>query len=214
MITTRKMISASMALLVIWLPQVGPTNWTVSVLGGMWKACCSATAMCCCVACDSALVVAVHCGASLTRWETTSWTVESPPPLTLTIREISPCTWEVLPWLGVEGNAKIVPPLKSTEKFRPCTIRAIALTSTMRPEIVYQVRWRPTKLTETSPRYSRPAIPPTPAIMPPSRSVSRRRRDAWLAAAERGPYAGSPIPARATWRRAAPGQARTICSRR
>ena len=44
----------------------------------------------------------------------------------------------------------------------------------MRPEIVYHSRWRPTKLIETSPRYSRPAIPPPPAIMPPSRSRSRR----------------------------------------
>ena len=40
----RKMISASTALLVIWLPQLAPTNWVDSALGGMWKVCWRAVA--------------------------------------------------------------------------------------------------------------------------------------------------------------------------
>ena len=48
----------------------------------------------------------------------------------------------------------------------------------MQPEIVYQSFCRPTKLTETSPRYSRPPMSPRRDIMPPLRwsAASARRR--------------------------------------
>jgi hypothetical protein len=49
-------------------------------------------------------------------------------------------------------NWKTAPPLKSTLKSRPWTSSAMMLISRMAPEIEYHVRFRPTKLTDTSPR--------------------------------------------------------------
>ena len=64
-------------------------------------------------------------------------------------------------------NWKTAPPLKSTLKFRPRTSTATMLTSRMAAEIEYHVRLRPTKLIDTSPRYSLPPISPTRDIMTP-----------------------------------------------
>src|ERR1700734_2949346 len=159
-ITTRKMISASTALDVIWPPQVGPTNWTAMLLCARWKALASALVTCCDTAEVSTPVCTVHwCSDGLELY----CTLALLPPAALTTREIA--SWLVE---AVGGKVKLDPPLNSSEKFSPRTSRAITLTSRMAPDMAYHVRWRPTKLIETSPRYSRPAMPP-PAIMTPSR---------------------------------------------
>src|ERR1700733_11626294 len=154
------MISASTALDVIWLPQVGPTSWIVMLAGRMWNAFSIALATPWVTVLDSVPVCAVHWWSSPLE---VSWMVASPPPAQVMTREIA--FWLVS---ELDGKVKLDPPLNSSEKFRPLTARAIALITTMTPEIAYHSRWRPTKLIETSARYSRPAMPP-PAITPPSR---------------------------------------------
>src|SRR5215472_5348890 len=147
--TTRKMISASRALEVMLLPQVGPTNVTFMLPDGTWNAACRAPCTLSAIVVASWPVVTRHWCGPLRYWE-----VELPPPALLTTREMAP-------WAdGDAGNSKTEPPLNSTLKFSPRTASATALTSTMRPEIVYHMRWRPTMLTEMSPRYSRPGIWP------------------------------------------------------
>src|SRR6185437_4304139 len=148
------MISASRAFDVIWPPQVGPTSWTDILPWAMWNACSSALATFWETVEDSAPVSTVHwCSDGV--W--VSWTLASPPPLLVTTREIASWVTEEL-----FGKVKLDPPLNSSEKFSPRTARAIALISAKTPEMEYHSRCRPTKLIETSPRYSRPAMPPTP----------------------------------------------------
>ena len=60
------------------------------------------------------------------------------------------CTWVTV--ADGASNWKTAPPLKSTLKLRCRTSSATTLTSRIAPEIVYHIRWRPTKLTDTSPR--------------------------------------------------------------
>ena len=160
-----KMIKAVMALEVIWLPQVAPTSWTCMSVDEMWNACPRADATFWLTSLVSVPVCTVHWWVWLVNWM-----VESPPPAWVTTREIAP-------WLVAElsGNEKLDPPVNSSEKFSPRTSKATTLTSRMMPEITYHSRWRWTNLMETSPRYSRPAMPPPRAIMPPSRSRSYRR---------------------------------------
>ena len=110
----------------------------------MPNACSSAVATCWLVLPDSVPVWTCH---SLSSRVEMCCTVASPPPASVTTREIS--LWVVD---AVAGNWKIEPPLNSTLKFSPCTSSATTQTSRMMPEIVYHIRWRPTKLTETSPR--------------------------------------------------------------
>src|ERR1700722_9184787 len=156
------MISASMALVVIWPPQVGPTSWMEMLVDARWKACSRAAATFWVTFDVSAPVCTVHwCSDGLELY----CTLASPPCAAVTTREIA--FWLVE---EVGGNVKLDPPLHSSEKFSPFTSSAITLISRMRPEIAYHNRWRRTKLIDTSPRYSRPAMPPTPAIMTPLRS--------------------------------------------
>ncbi len=59
-------------------------------------------------------------------------------------------SWLTVSWTWVcvtEGaeNWNTAPPLKSTLKSRPRTNSATMLISRMAPEIVYHLRWRPTK---------------------------------------------------------------------
>src|ERR1700749_488839 len=102
------MISASSALVGIWLPQVGPTKLGVIVPAGMLNFVCSASAILTVRltgVVGSALVVTSHC--DLSSGELAIWTVESPPPLAFTSSEISPWTVAWLPWLVVYGNEKV-----------------------------------------------------------------------------------------------------------
>src|ERR1700733_5550128 len=128
------MISASTALVVIWLPQVGPTKLGFICDGVMSNFCSSASATFTFTLTGevgSALVVTSHC--DLAKDEFTGGaaicTVASPPPLACTTRAISPCTVAWLPWLVLYGNWKVEPPLKSTEKSSPFTSSATTLTS-------------------------------------------------------------------------------------
>src|ERR1700677_4539389 len=106
-ITMRKMISASTALVVIWLPQVGLTKFGVMLAAGMWKDFSSAVATLSVMLTGevgSAFVVTSHC---VFRYgEELICTVESPPPAAVTTREISPWTWGTVPWLVEYGNWK------------------------------------------------------------------------------------------------------------
>src|ERR1700722_2636993 len=135
------MISASSALVVIWLPQVGPTKLGVIFEAGMLNRCSIASAIFTVRLTGevgSALVVTSHC--DLSSGELAIWTVASPPPLAFTSSEIWPWTAVWLPWLVVYGNWKVEPPLKSTEKFSPFTSSATTHTSRMRPEMAYHIR--------------------------------------------------------------------------
>ena len=139
------MISASSALVVIWLPQVGPTSWMVIWFWVMSNASPARVATCWLRAADSVPVCTCHtlisrsrdvlhggvaaAGLGRPRGRSSPWVVDE-----------------------VAGNWKIDPPLNSTLKFSPRTSSATTQTSRMMPEIVYHIRWRPTKLTETSPR--------------------------------------------------------------
>src|ERR1700728_3635519 len=105
MITTRRMIRASRAFWVIWLPQDGPTKSTVILFAGTSNVFSSAlvtfTLTLLLPDAGSTFVVTSH-------WlprsgELVTWTVESPPPFPDTTREISPCTVLVGPWLAVTG---------------------------------------------------------------------------------------------------------------
>ena len=60
------------------------------------------------------------------------------------------CSWERVAPGAL--NCSTDPPLKSTLKFSHLVDRATMAISRISPEIVYQVRWRPTKLIDTSPR--------------------------------------------------------------
>jgi hypothetical protein len=130
------MISAWIALPLISLPQVGPMNWVLMALVGIprcvWSEFCTFASWP--EVSDSVLV----CTCQL-AWPpptvVTCWTYESlPPPPAATAWEIWPCV--------APGALKLntAPPLKSTLKFSPSTIREIALTARMTPEIVYHSR--------------------------------------------------------------------------
>src|SRR5215471_2616403 len=200
------MIRAKMALEVIWLPQVAPTNETFMSTGLMPNVCSSALATWPLTWGDSDLVWTVHPeGMSLLDM---CWTVAEPPHASSTTREIA--FWLVD---EVDGNAKLEPPTNSWLKLSPLVSRETTLTSRMMPEIVYHIRWRPTKLMETSPRYSRCGRSRSRAIMPPARSWWRWPRSGFpLSDAGCAPSAG-PRSATASWRRAAPGPARTSGAR-
>ena len=139
----RKMIRASIALELIWLPQVAPTNETLIWLTGMWNADEIALATCVVTAGTSDEVWTTHCEVRPVRCCTVAW----PPPAEST-------TCAIALWLVDEfaGNWKLDPPLNSSLKLSPRVSSATMLISRMRPEIVYHSRWRPTKLKETSPR--------------------------------------------------------------
>src|ERR1022692_3419823 len=155
-ITIRNAMSASTALVVIWLPQLDPTNWTLMFF---------ALSLLCSV--FSTVLVALLLSAGvctcqdLPRGPLSSCTIA---PLTPSLDTTS-WTW-VTDADGAE-NWKTAPPLKSTLKSRQRTSSATMLISRMAPEIEYHVRFRPTKLTDTSPRYSRPPTLPRRDIRPP-----------------------------------------------
>src|SRR5580700_8198118 len=96
----RKMISASRALVVIWLPQVGPTKFGVMLAAGMWKVLSSVVAtfwLMLTGETGSTFVVTSH--EDLSSGEVVYCTVASPPAMPFTSLEISPWTWGMLPWL-------------------------------------------------------------------------------------------------------------------
>ena len=126
------MISASIALDVIELPQVGPTIWMFMLLVETWNAFSSAAATFWVAAEVSEWVCTVHwCSFGLEVY----CTLASPPPALVTTRAIVPCSPEL-----ADGKVKLDPPVNSREKFSPRTASAMALTSTMRPEMEYHIR--------------------------------------------------------------------------
>ena len=199
-ITTTNAISASRALEEIWLPQVGPTNVVLIWLTLMPSSFASESCTCSVVPMLSGAVWACHCALLPTP---TFCTVTVPPPPSWTAFS----TWLMLAFGALTW--KIDPPLKSTLKFSPRTIRAMMAMARMQPEIVYQSFCRLTKLTETSPRYSRPPTSPSRDIMPPLRwpAVSARCQ-----AGPAGSPGGAPRNATGPVPRAAPDPGRTICA--
>src|SRR4051794_8193240 len=127
------MMSAVIALEVIWLPQLGPVNWTLMALWLTLNAFSSA-AWTVWVACDVSwpVVTCQRCGPD--RY----CARESPPPAAVTARVMSP--WDAD---AAAGNWKTDPPLNSTLKFSPRISRAPPLTIKMMPEIAYHIFWRP-----------------------------------------------------------------------
>src|SRR5581483_11285685 len=107
-----------MALELIWLPQVAPTNETLTSLYGMWKCCEIAAATCWLTAGTSDLVCTTHCEMCPDR----CWTVDWPPPADST-------TCAIAPWVVEEfdGNWKLAPPLNSSLKLSPRVSSATTL---------------------------------------------------------------------------------------
>src|SRR5580658_10471013 len=139
-ITIKNAISASIALSVIWLPQLGPTNWVLILLAltPRWL-----------ISEFSTLLV----WALVSDLVCTCQDLPSGPLRFCTIAPLTPAS-ETAPWTWVAdaefaGNWKTAPPLKSTLKSRPLVSSATRLISRMAPEIEYHVRFLPTKLIDT-----------------------------------------------------------------
>src|SRR5580658_8798693 len=136
-ITIRNVIRACTALEVIVLPQLGPTNVVLMLfpLRPSWLS------------------------SELSTWRV--WELVSDLVCTcqdLPCRPLRDCTtapltpaWVTASWISVTvceddaGNWNTAPPLKSTLKSRPWRNSPKMLTSRITPEIVYHLRFRPTK---------------------------------------------------------------------
>src|ERR1035441_10134089 len=189
-ITIRKAISACSALWVIWLPQVGPIEETLTCALVSPKAWLRPSCTLKSFALESDPVCTCH-DALLplpTCWTIASW----PPPELVTVLR----TWAMVAWWSVNWSTE--PPLKSTLKLSPRPASAPMLISRMSPEMAYQRRRLLTNSTETSPRYSLPPPLPSRDITPPS----LRSWPGWWPGAV-------PSPATARGRRGGPGRGRT-----
>src|SRR5580700_5733640 len=141
-ITIRNVIRASTALVVIWLPQLAPTNEVLMSLASSWLVSAFSTVK------VSWLVSELVCTCQdlLPSLPVSCWTTAPLTPAWLTVASTWGCEAEgALNW-------NTAPPLKSTLKSRPLANSATMLMSRMAPEIAYHLRLRPTKSYETSPR--------------------------------------------------------------